>query len=146
MTCEIDVPHPAAAQPNQSVPVAGEWELQHHADYTVIVKLDLAVELLATLEDQCIDGLDHRRALITDVAGGRMLQRRLLQGARAEDFTQLVETDFLTDVELNQNQDRAADGGFNRGSHFGFLRAVDGEGGFGIPDHSWCQPAFGASC
>ena len=39
-----------------------------------------------------------------------MFEAGLLEGARAENLAELVELDFLTNVELDKDQDRAAQG------------------------------------
>ena len=71
MFLEVDVPDPAAAQADQRVPVAGKRQLEDHAQHAVVVILDLAFEALATVQNQGIDRLHHRRTLIAHIAGGR---------------------------------------------------------------------------
>ena len=64
-------------------------------------------EALAGFEDQRLERLDYRRPLVADVAGGRVLEAGF-GGAGAEDLAQFVEADLFADVELDQDEDGAA--------------------------------------
>src|ERR1700739_1366481 len=95
---EVGVPNPATGEANERVPVAGEWQLENHAEHTVVAALDLGVETLSHFEHQRLDALDHRRALIADVSRGGVLETSFLT-ARAEDLAQRVEADLFANVE-----------------------------------------------
>ena len=106
---EVGVGGPAAGEFDERVPVAGEGQLEDEADDAVVVVLDLSGEALAAFEDQRLEGLLDRRALVADV-GGSLLEAGL-GGAGWEDLAELVEADLFADVELDQDQDRSAQRG-----------------------------------
>src|ERR1700693_2813997 len=110
MPFEVDVPNPAAAQANQGVPVSRKWQLENHAEHAVIVVLDLSFEAFARFQNQWLDRLNHRRALIANVSRSGMFEAGLLECARPKNLAKLVELDLLTNIELDQNQHRAAQG------------------------------------
>ncbi len=89
---------------DQLVPVAGERELEDHADYAVIEIPDVALESLATFKNQRLEGFFDWRALVADVAGSEMPEAGV-GGAGAENLAELVEANFFADVELDQDQD-----------------------------------------
>ena len=64
---EIHVPHPAAGQPHQRLPVAGKRKLVNDANHPVVVVLDLSFQALATLQQQRFQGPHHRRPLVAHV-------------------------------------------------------------------------------
>ena len=105
---EVGVGDPAAGEFDESLPAAGEGEFEHEADDAVVVVLDLAVEALAGVEHQGLEGLLDGRALVADV-GGSLLEAGF-GGAGAEDLAEFVEADLFADVELDQDQDRAVQG------------------------------------
>ena len=134
---EVGVPNPAAGELDELIPVAGEGQLEDHADHAVVEILDVALQALAAFEDEGFEGLFDRRALEADVAGSEVLEAGI-GGAGAEDLAELVEANLFADVELDQNQDRAGQGGVGRlgrhqsGQGFGgnFADALALEGGF----------------
>ncbi len=105
---KVDVPDPAAAHADQRVPVAGKRQLEDHAQYAVVVILDLTVKALAAVQHQGVDGFDDRRALVADVSGSGMLEAWVLYRTRAKDLAQLVEPDFFANVELDKDEDGPA--------------------------------------
>ena len=68
---EVGIPNPAAGQADERVPVAGKRQLEDHAEYAVVVVLDLGVQALTAFEHQRLDALNHRRPLDS----GRILER-----------------------------------------------------------------------
>ena len=79
------------------------------ADDAVIVVLDFSVEALAAFEDQGLKGLFDRSALVAHV-GGSLLEAGFGR-AGAEDLAEFVEADLFADVELDEDQDGAAQRG-----------------------------------
>src|SRR5262249_9458131 len=137
---EVDIPDPTASQAHQGVPVAGKRKLEDDTQHAIVVILDLAVEALSAVEHQRIDGFDHRRPLVADVARGWVLERGLLQGASAENLAKLVQVDLLADVELNQDEDRPMNGGFAARHWFGQGFRYD-DRGIGVANHEfWAFP------
>src|SRR5882762_5552437 len=106
---EVRVPHPAAGEPNQRVPIAGKRQFENYAQHAVVVILDLGVQTLTGLEDQRFDSFDNGRTLISDISRSRMFETGLL-AARAENGAQVVEANLLAYVELNQHEDGALQG------------------------------------
>ena len=107
---EIDVPHPSAGEADEAVPVAGEGNLEKDADDAVVVVLDLARQPLAGFENEGIRGDDDGRALIANIGGSDMLEAGLLEGSAVDDLLELVDTDLLADVELDQDPHRTHEG------------------------------------
>jgi hypothetical protein len=106
---EVGVGGPAGGKLDERVPVAGERQLEDQADDAVIVILDLALEALAAVEDERVEAFFDGRTLVADVSGSLMLEAGF-GGAGAEDLAEFVEADLFADVELDQDQDRAAQG------------------------------------
>src|SRR5579863_3937060 len=133
---KIHVPHPAASQANQRVPVSGEGQLHDYTEDPVIVVLDLAFEALSAFEDESFDCLNYRGTLVADVAWGGMFERWLWQGSGAEDLAEPVKADLFTDVKLNQDKNRAFEGrAFLRG--YIVLRYIShGSEGLAILNHA----------
>ena len=104
---EVGVRGPAGGEFDQLLPVAGERELEDQADYAVVVILDLSGEALAGVEDQGLERLLDGRALVADVGWGFF--ETGLGGAGSDDLAEGVEADLFADVELDQDQDGAAE-------------------------------------
>ena len=85
----------------------------------------MGVEALAAFEDEGLDALDDRGALVADVAGGGMLEAGLL-AACAEDGAEKVEADFFGDVELDEDEDGALESGGRGGGRRGGESRVGG--------------------
>src|SRR4029077_7414200 len=92
-----------AREANQSLPVAGKRQLEDHAQYAVVVILDLAVQPFPAVQDQGLAVLSHLRALVLDVTWGWVLESSL-RDPGSEDLPELVEPDLLRHVELDQDQ------------------------------------------
>ena len=60
-----------------------------------------------------LEGFFDRRTLVADIAGSGVFEAGI-GGAGAEDLAQLVETNLLANIELDQDQHRAAQGGVRR--------------------------------
>lgn len=114
---EVDVPDPAGGEGDEALPVGGEGELEDDGEDAVVVVLDLGAEALAAVEDERFDGFDDGRALVADVAGSGVFERRLRDGGGAEDMAELVEANLFADVELEKDEDGAGEraGGGRRG-------------------------------
>ena len=106
---EVGVGGPAAGKLNERVPAAGERKFENEADDSVVVVLDLALEALSAVEDEGLERFLDGRTLVADVSGSLMLEAGL-GGAGSEDVAELVEADLFADVELDQDQDGAAEG------------------------------------
>ena len=138
---EVGVPNPAAGKLDQLVPVAGEGQLEDHADHAVVEILDVALQAFAAFEDQRFEDFFHRRTLVTDVAGSEVLEAGI-GGAGTQDLAQLVEANLLANVELDKNQHGAGQGGVRRlgrhqsGQGLGGNLAYDrgGDSGFAVHD------------
>jgi len=52
--------------------------------------------------------LDHRRSLVPNVSRSGVLEAGLLERARAKKLPQLVKANFLANVELDEDENRAA--------------------------------------
>src|SRR6476620_7875116 len=102
MSGEVDVPHPAAGQTNERLPVAGKRKLENDADHAVVVVLDLTVQPLATLQHKRLDRLHDGRTLIANVTWRGMLHAGLRDGASADDLAQPCQLDLFTHIELDQ--------------------------------------------
>src|ERR1700694_4944747 len=111
---KVYVPDPAAAHADESVPVAGKRQLEHHAQHAVVVILDLALQPLTAVQNQRPNGLDDRWPLVADVSGSRVLEAGLFQSACTKDLTQLIKPDFFANVKLDEDEDGAAQRRFNR--------------------------------
>src|SRR5271157_1532383 len=133
---EVRVGGPAAGNLNQVFPGAGKGQLEDQADDAVIVVLDLSLKPLAAVEDDRLERLHDRRPLVADVSRSLMLEAGVGR-ARAEDFAQLVEPNLLADVELDQNQHRAAQGRSRRRLRL-FGRSLGG----GIAERRGCEFAI----
>jgi hypothetical protein len=94
---------------DEVVPIAGKGQLEDHADYTVVEILDVALEAFAAFEDQGFEDFFYRGTLEADVARGDVFEAGI-GSARAEDLAELVEANLFAYVELDQDQDRAAEG------------------------------------
>ena len=105
---EVGVGGPAAGEFDESVPAAGEGKFELEADDAVIVVLDFSGKALAAFERQGLKGLFDRSALVADV-GGSLLETGFGLAGR-EDLAELVEADLFADVELDEDQDGAAQG------------------------------------
>ena len=105
---EVGVGGPAAGELDERVPPAGKGQLEVEADDAVVVILDLSGKALAGFEDERLERLLDRRALVADV--GRSLFEAGIGGAGSEDGAEHVEPDLFADVELDQGEDRAARG------------------------------------
>src|SRR5215471_5418154 len=105
---EVHIPHPAAGKLNQLLPITNERKLEDYAHHAVVVVLDLTVKAFARFEHQRFCGFNDRRTLVANVVWQSMLKRRLLHGLRTEDFTQAIEADLFTHVELNEDEDGTA--------------------------------------
>lgn len=106
---KVDLPDPAAGEFDEGIPSAGEGELVlvDDAEDAVVVILDGALELLAAVEDEGIEGFDDRGALVDDVSLCGMLDAGGLYGLGLENGAELVEADGFGDVELEEDEDRA---------------------------------------
>ena len=96
---------PAAGELHQVVPIAGERQLEHQADHAVVVILDLSVEAFTGFEDQGLDRLLNRRALVANVAGGMVLEAGIDRPG-AKDLAQVVEANLFANIKLDQDQGR----------------------------------------
>jgi hypothetical protein len=101
---EVNVPDPARREGDEAVPVAGEGEFEDDGEDAVVVVLDLCAETLAGVEDEGFDCFHDGRALVADVVGRGVLERRLGDGRGAEDLAELVEANLFADVELNEDK------------------------------------------
>ena len=106
---EVGVGGPAAGEFNECVPAAGEGKFELEADDAIIVVLDFSGEALATFQGQWLKGLLDRSALVAHVGGSLLETGFGLTGG--EDLAELVEADLFADVELDEDQDGAAQGG-----------------------------------
>ena len=122
---EIDLPHPAAGELDQFVPVTGVGELVDDAQDAVVVVLNGAVELLPGFEDEGIEGFDDGRPLVADVALGRVFESGGVCDASLQESAELVEPDGFADIELQEDQHgalkRGVDGGRSRLGHGGTI-------------------------
>ncbi len=107
---KVDVPHPAAGEVNETLPVARKRELVDNAGHAVVVILDFAFEAFAGFEHQGLERPHHWRAMIAHIGRRSVLHAWLLHGPRVDGLLQPIETQFLTDVELNQHQYGATEG------------------------------------
>ncbi len=105
---EIGVGGPAAGELDEGVPSAGKRQLEFEADDAVVVVLDFPGKALAGFEDQGLKRLLDRRTLVADV--GRGLLEDGFGFAGREDGAENVEADLFANVELDQDQDRSAQG------------------------------------
>src|ERR1700680_2351776 len=120
MFFEVDIPDPAAAQAHQRVPIAGKRQLEDHAQHSVVVILDLSLEPLSALQNQLFGRRDHWGSLVPNVGRSGVLEVGLLQRARAKKLPQLVKTNFLANVELDEDENRAVQRRLDRSrSHAG---------------------------
>src|SRR5690349_8594237 len=85
MFLKVNVPDPAAAHADQGVPVAGKRQLEDHAQYAVVVILDLTLQPFTAVQNQWPDRFHDRRPLVANVSRSRVLEVGLLQGAGAKD-------------------------------------------------------------
>jgi len=67
----------------------------------------LTLEPLPAVQDQGLNGFNDWRALVADVSGSRMLEAWVLYGTRAKDLAQFVEPDFLANIKLDEDENRA---------------------------------------
>ncbi len=108
-TFKVGIPNPTAGKLDQVVPVAGEGQLENHADHAIVEVFDLTLQALAAFEDQRFEDFFHRRTLEPHVSGSHVLKAGV-NGARAEDVAKLVEANLFADIELDHYQDGAAEG------------------------------------
>src|SRR5712692_4971439 len=143
---KVHIPHPAAAQTDQRVPVPREGQFENHAQHAIVVVLDLSFQTFTTFQNQRFNRLDDRGPLVANVAWSRMLEAGLLEGPRTENLAELIEPDLLAHVELNQHQDGAVKRRFDCRLGLHLRRGVcDCKGIFAVPGHTCCSPATNAA-
>jgi hypothetical protein len=100
---EVDLPGPTAGEGDQSLPGAGEREMENDTDDTIVVVLDLSEKPFPCIENERLGGLDDRWPFVANVAWCGVFEGRLLDGRGAEKLAETVETDLLGDIELQKD-------------------------------------------
>src|SRR5271166_541196 len=104
LSFELGVRNPARRQLHQGIPVSLKAQLKQHADYAVVVILDLRAQRFPAAQHYRIEPLYYRRLFEADILGRSMFEATL-NPLRAQDLAQLVQPDFFTDVVENDAQD-----------------------------------------
>jgi hypothetical protein len=104
MAVEVSLPHPAAGQLCQALPLAREGQLKNDAYHPIVVILDLRLQTFPVGQDNGLHPLHHGRPGKTYICrGGALESWRYRPGSH--NAPHLIQVNLLTHVVEDHHQD-----------------------------------------